>query len=36
MVIVKRDFNDSYGNNVTCVVFGIQDAVINAIIEVID
>ena len=34
LVIFKGAVNDSYGNNSTCVNFGIQDTVINAIIEV--
>ena len=32
IVIVKGDFNASYGNNATYISFGIQDTVINATI----
>ena len=33
LVIVKGAFNDSYGNNSTCIDFKIQDSFINDIIE---
>ena len=33
IVILKGDLNDSYGNNATYIAFGIQDTVINSIIE---
>ena len=34
VVILKRSFNDKYGNNATWIAFSIQDIVIHAIIEV--
>ena len=36
LVIVTGAFNDMYFNNDTCLVFSIQDTVINTIIEVSD